>query len=93
MPQAICPLGKSPLDPLYRKLDKPQNQSGRRGDEKIIPRTLTRLDRRSQTLYQLRYPRLIRAGTSPSNISFARHELLCGKINEETRIVPLERYI
>jgi len=53
---AALPLGKT-WYPLYRRLSKPQGQSG--WVQKITPATgIQSLDRptRSESLYQLRYP-------------------------------------
>jgi hypothetical protein len=57
----LYPRGKIPLYPLARWLSGPQNRSGRRGEEEILPllrlelRPFGRLNR-SQSLYRLRYP-------------------------------------
>jgi hypothetical protein len=56
--------GGSPPCTLDRRLDGPQNRSGRRGEEKILDRTRTRTPTprsSSQSLYRLRYP-----GSSPN---------------------------
>jgi hypothetical protein len=55
---ALAP-GKSPLYPLDRRLGGPQNQAGRRGEEKILASAGTRTPTlgcpaRSQSLYGLR---------------------------------------